>query len=55
MSRKVGECTEMVPQEQGPFCSFVSPLALRIHVKRFILHEDGTWAGNLWIGGVGTI
>lgn len=46
---------ETAPQEQGPFRSFGSPLALRIHVKRFILHEDGTWAGNLWICGVGTI
>lgn len=37
---------EKVPQEQGAYFVHLVPLALQTHVKRFILHEDGTWAGH---------
>ena len=46
---------ETRPQEQGPYFVHLVPLALQTHVKRFILHEDGTWAGHLRICGTGTV
>ena len=55
LSRKWGNAQREASSGAGAIFVHLVPLALQIHVKRFILHEDGTWAGHLRICGTGTV